>query len=388
MSGGDDVSVESIDRDRQHFMRTLASFKFFGVHMQKRVEKSVSYFHSFAANHRSLIPEYEKSMEKVRTCITRNDELIAKIIEHSAPDMFSRDNGEYTLDTVDHSGMQMTETKRLSYKSSKVSRMGPFAFTTSDMDKIRSTLKQFVRDWSSLGKRERDVCYQPVIDEIGDIYRSSDPIDVHILVPGAGLGRLAWELAHRGYTCQGNEWSLHMLIPAYFILNTCTNIDEHTIYPWVTQFCNNMSRSDQLTPVQFPDVCPADIPPHVPFSMAAGDFVEIYTEPDIWDCVATVFFIDTAHNILSYLETIWRILKPGGFWINFGPLLYHFSDVPGEESLELSHDELVLAIQRIGFETIKLETGIRCGYTQNPASMLSYEYSCVYGVFRKPTGSR
>lgn len=39
---------------------------------------------------------------------------------------------------------------------------------------------------------------------------------------------------------------------------------------------------------------------------------------DSWDCVATCFFIDTAHNVIQYVETIWKILKPGGVWINLG----------------------------------------------------------------------
>lgn len=39
---------------------------------------------------------------------------------------------------------------------------------------------------------------------------------------------------------------------------------------------------------------------------------------DSWDCVATCFFIDTAHNVIEYVETIWKILKPGGVWINLG----------------------------------------------------------------------
>lgn len=34
------------------------------------------------------------------------------------------------------------------------------------MDKLKSTIKQFVRDWSEDGKSERDACYQPIIDEI------------------------------------------------------------------------------------------------------------------------------------------------------------------------------------------------------------------------------
>lgn len=39
---------------------------------------------------------------------------------------------------------------------------------------------------------------------------------------------------------------------------------------------------------------------------------------DSWDCVTTCFFIDTAHNVIEYVETIWKILKPGGVWINLG----------------------------------------------------------------------
>ena len=42
---------------------------------------------------------------------------------------------------------------------------------------------------------------------------------VQILVPGAGLGRLAFEIAKRGYSCQGNEFSLFMLFASNFVLN-------------------------------------------------------------------------------------------------------------------------------------------------------------------------
>lgn len=38
--------------------------------------------------------------------------------------------------------------------------------STFDMDKLKSTLKQFVRDWSEEGKPERESCYQPIISEI------------------------------------------------------------------------------------------------------------------------------------------------------------------------------------------------------------------------------
>ena len=34
------------------------------------------------------------------------------------------------------------------------------------MDKLKTTIKQFVRDWSAEGQTERDRCYKPVLDEI------------------------------------------------------------------------------------------------------------------------------------------------------------------------------------------------------------------------------
>ena len=39
------------------------------------------------------------------------------------------------------------------------------------------------------------------------------------------------------------------------------------------------------------------------------------------------FFIDTANNIISYIETIYNLLKKDGLWVNFGPLLYHYADM-------------------------------------------------------------
>lgn len=40
-----------------------------------------------------------------------------------------------------------------------------------------------------------------------------------VLLPGAGLGRLALEIAAKGYAVQGNEFSYQMLFASNFILN-------------------------------------------------------------------------------------------------------------------------------------------------------------------------
>jgi hypothetical protein len=105
--------------------------------------------------------------------------------------------------------------------------------------------------------------------------------EVSILVPGAGLGRLAYEIARRGYTSQGNEFSMHMLFGSHFILNCVSQPFSHTIHPWVTQFSNMMSYEDQTAPVAVPDVNPTALPQLGLFSMTAGDFLDIYRIPGI-----------------------------------------------------------------------------------------------------------
>lgn len=60
----------------------------------------------------------------------------------------------------------------------------------------------------------------------------SDVSEVKVLVPGAGLGRLAWEIACLGYSCQGNEWSFFMLFSSNFVLNRYKNVTKHTFSFW------------------------------------------------------------------------------------------------------------------------------------------------------------
>jgi carnosine N-methyltransferase len=67
---------------------------------------------------------------------------------------------------------------------------------------------------------------------------------------------------------------------------------------------------------------------------------------ECWDCIVTCFFIDAAPNVMEYMAAFERMLKPGGYWINLGPLLYHWQNAGGEQderydqSVELSYEEI------------------------------------------------
>jgi len=39
-----------------------------------------------------------------------------------------------------------------------------------NMDKVKSTLKQFVREWSEEGKEEREQCFGPILEELQRYY--------------------------------------------------------------------------------------------------------------------------------------------------------------------------------------------------------------------------
>lgn len=61
--------------------------------------------------------------------------------------------------------------------------------------------------------------------------------------------------------------------------------------------------------------------PDADFSMAAGEFLEVYgNQRAEWDSVVTCFFIDTAPIVMEYLELLYDLIQPGGYWINLGTL--------------------------------------------------------------------
>lgn len=91
---------------------------------------------------------------------------------------------------------------------------------------------------------------------------------------------------------------------------------------------------------------------------------------------------------MDFVETIYRILVPGGIWVNLGPLLYHFSDIPNEDSIEPTYEDLMIIIEAVGFEVLSSETGIRTKYAQNPQSMLKSEYESLFWICRKPVDDK
>lgn len=339
---------------------------------------------------------YLETLDKVDAAIDHNAELARTIVKYglrSFQVMQSTDNGDFPVMPDEWVG---------------VAKYG-------DIDKARSTIRQFYRDWSAEGAEEREACYGPVKRALAT-ERSKHPDIQHlkVLVPGAGLGRLVFDLCLAGYETEGNEISYHQLLASSYILNNCRAAGQHTIYPWVHSFSNHLTRDHHLQGYKVPDIYPATALANAEdagaMSMCAADFLCLYTDQDheaMYDAVASVFFLDTAPNLIRYLQTIFHCLKPGGVLINIGPLLWHFEDrAPGNHghdddgdgehdpnnttgiadpgNFELSDDEVRALIERLGFVVEKWENNIRAPYIQDPKSMLQTVYYATTWVARKP----
>ena len=312
------------------------------------------------------------------------------------------------------------------------------AATEEQMSKVSSVLKSLAREWSVEGRNEREMCYRPLLESVQRYIPSNRAAKVS--VPGAGLGRLALEIFAKGYTVQGNEFSVFMLLASDFILNGDCNGME--ISPWLLETRNVKSMTDTLRTVQIPDVdpfalateksasscnelddksadivdeadhCnnesqPSDVSIASEFSMAAGDFTSIYkveAHASCWDAVVASFFLDADFNIVETLQVIYHMLKPGGYLISFGPLHWHWSgpamlvsDKTAAEydkryqhldprylcSIDLTWDDVEQIMTNIGFEIVEIQHDLPALYTANCQSMLLTEYRCTHFVARK-----
>lgn len=137
---------------------------------------------------------------------------------------------------------------------------------------------------------------------------------------------------------------------AYRYVEARTEPNSMSLYPFIESLSHHATTQDLQRKVTAPD-----IKPHPSVLLVEGDFTTAFVDQEShFDVVVTHFFIDTARNLMSYFETIHRLLKPGGYWINFGPLLYGTGPF-----VQLSLDEMIAVIEQMGFEFYDLDE--QCG---------------------------
>lgn len=264
--------------------------------------------------------------------------------------------------------------------------------TVADFPDVVDTLLAIARDWSSQGAKDRAHHYDCIIsavkqaaeDAASTSSSNSAPADeppprFSVLVIGASMGRLSWELARLGFAVQGVENSYLQLFTSNFILNGAASPDDPLhLYPFVHHTGMVNTADDQLREVQFPDVDPRLVEDS-DFSMVAGEFLSLYDEDKVWDCVVTCFAIENTHSIISYVRRIAKVLKVGGVWINHGSMDFRFDDSESEPSVEISKEELEFVVARSGLRILRRDTFL-CRPPFVVSGMVSEQYETNFMV--------
>lgn len=174
----------------------------------------------------------------------------------------------------------------------------------------------------------------------------------------------------------------------YRFLENQTTGDAASVYPFVDSWSHHTTTADMMRSVSFPDT-PLNATAAL---LVEGDFTTVFRGKEhAFDAVVTHFFIDTARNLIDYLETIHKLLPKGGIWVNFGPLLYGTGPF-----VQLSLEEIVAVAEAMGFEF--LDTGADVGaltvegakvrsveavYALNPKALTRNSYLAQFWVARR-----
>uniref|UniRef100_A0A3B0MWA4 carnosine N-methyltransferase n=1 Tax=Theileria annulata TaxID=5874 RepID=A0A3B0MWA4_THEAN len=384
---------ENEREELQHFINILYSFMSYKRDGSVEVERVYRSYNLLSEDDKKLLIESPaaKSIKMLKAIITNQNFIISMV-----SGIINFDNYEGKLDKLYLENENKYTNEDVIRELRIIVKNTSFCNTPENLDDseinpttdpvvlhrngnwVRTTLRQFVRDWSDEGEYERNQCFKPLLDALKRKLPIRDPKNPPlILCPGCGLGRLPFEVLRLGYSSQGNEFSYFMLIGSNFIINHSIKPRTFKIFPYCLDTSNRISNDDHLKEVYIPDVSPSsfNFESHN-FSICAGEFTEAYDDFfEYFDGILTCFFLDTAKNVISYIRTIAKIIKKGGLWANIGPLLYHYADLT-HNSIELAWNEIEKIISNwFTIENVEIKDA---NYTSNSLSMMKTQYKCIY----------
>ncbi|EMG49575.1 hypothetical protein G210_5620 [Candida maltosa Xu316] len=234
--------------------------------------------------------------------------------------------------------------------------------TSASNYRVIEALGHYTRDWQSntiVGPELLPV-FEYIAAQLSALIPYEAKKDTCLVFPGSGLGRLAHIFSDYGY---GAIHSIEFsgLMNAFVDFNYSKPTQSYTFYPYIHTCSDFYNTESQLRTFEFE---PLGSKPDSLY-LHQSDFRD-FKIPDRDKkyenvVVVTAFFIDTAENLIEYLDVIEKLTKPSGsvqrgYWINVGPLKYGSA-----AQVELNADELKDVRAKLGWK----------------------DYSSVYSIYDK-----
>lgn len=275
--------------------------------------------------------------------------------------------------------------------------------TADDADKAIPLLVSLVRHWSAEGSEQRSGTVDRILYAVRSyvLPRIPQGSKARVLVPGSGLGRVAFEVAKLGAASidlMAVERDVASVLMLVFLNNKGAAepaTRRYAIYPALNLANNWKDATARFRPIWIPDVDTEG----TQYALAIGAFPEREgTVPR--DVVVTSFFLD-AGDPVEYIKGVYNVLAlarqeaweqtcaadpragpdcaKGGkdvFWINDGPLVYPYAD---GNALLLAYDQVRDVMLTVGFTFLE-ESVNKCEFEHLPGQMEKRDLMCFFFV--------
>ncbi|WP_339922866.1 methyltransferase domain-containing protein [uncultured Cyclobacterium sp.] len=222
-------------------------------------------------------------------------------------------------------------------------------------------LSYLLRDWSGEEVHEQEV--SKIVDSIGDMlspyYQSHD----RMLVLGAGMGRIAVEVGKNFKEVLALDNSPTMAICFERLLDSSIDFYDvqlkraFTISEMVQEKNASLLNRDKDLLISAQKT-----------NYILGNALNMPIQDKSIEVVLSAYFTDVFPLDLL-LDEVNRVLKPGGLFLHFGPLEYHFPD----ESSMYAAEEFKAIFEQKGFEWVNESTLENTNFSR-PGSMLQQSY--------------
>ncbi|OEJ83023.1 Uncharacterized protein AWRI3579_g3467 [Hanseniaspora osmophila] len=253
--------------------------------------------------------------------------------------------------------------------------------------RIVETLNHLVRDYSEdMFNMETKPLLEYIQSRLNTIKSLKSEANLNngktcIILPGSGVGRIAHEVAteHPNANVHSIEFSSLMYLANQFVYG---GKETSSVSPFCNYYSNHLNTEDQLRKFELPlgaFTKPENLKAHY------GDFTKFTLASDENEyqniVIVTAFFIDTAENLLSYLDAIESFQrnladnkKSTLHWINIGPLKYGTKPM-----IQLTKKELTLLRKERGWLDLQelCDTSKNIGYITDEKSLYKSYYSVL-----------
>lgn len=270
---------------------------------------------------------YLKKLDKIDNAISANYKFVNDVADHA----------------IAKYGISLKDFDLLNSEKKNAST------TSASNYRVIEALGHYTRDWhpENIGLELLPI-YEYVALQLSALIPYDAKKDTCLVFPGSGLGRLAHAFAKWDFgAVHSIEYS--GLMNAFVDFNYTKSDKNYTLYPYVHTCSDFYSTESQLRTFEFKPL--GEIPETLHIHNQDFRHFKIPNRDSYKNIVVvTAFFIDTAENLLDYLDVIKNLTLPSGniergYWINVGPLKYGTA-----AQVELNADELKDLRKNLGWK--------------------------------------